>query len=212
MKKYKKSTARRKEDEAVKVEDETTPGPAAGDAVGNVEVGPAGEQPASAAGEREEDVQLLKDRLLRLQADFENFRKRTLREKNELYGRANEDLMLELLAVLDHLDLALVAVNDGEDQSPVAEGFKLVSDQLLAALARFGLVPIDAVGRDFDPNFHEAVSHVPSGEFKDNVVTAEIRKGYMLKGRLLRASRVVVSSGLQVLEDGLEERPSEGRQ
>ncbi len=135
------------------------------------------------------------DRFLRLQADFENFRKRTLREKEELYHRANTELMEELLSVLDHQDLAFSSLTDEVKADPVVQGFKLVSDQLVTALGKFGLTPIDAEGQDFDPNVHEAVSHLPSADVKENCVIVQTRRGYMLANRLLRAAQVVVSSG-----------------
>ena len=91
-----------------------------------------------------DETEALNGRLLRLQADFENFRKRTLREKGELYRRANEEIMLELLPVLDHLDLALDAAADHGADEALIQGFRLVSDQMLSVLRKFGLEPIDA--------------------------------------------------------------------
>lgn len=144
------------------------------------------------------------ERLLRLQADFDNFRKRTLRERDEIYRRANEDLMQELLDVMDHLDLALKSAEAHGEAGPVVDGFKLVSGQLVAALGKFGLTPIAAAGEAFDPNLHEAVSHLPSDAVGENGVMEEVRRGYLLGGRLLRAARVVVSSGM-ASNDGVEE-------
>lgn len=136
----------------------------------------------------------LEDRLLRLQADFDNFRKRMLREKEELYRRANEDIMLELLPVLDHLELAFSAAGTDSEEHPVIQGFSLVAEQLRAVLRKFGLNPIEAQGA-FDPNVHEAVQHLPSAEVPENEIIAQLRAGYMLGSRLLRAAQVVVSSG-----------------
>ncbi len=159
-------------------------------------VEPEKEAPLSQAEEppREE---VLEARLLRLQADFENFRKRTLREREDLYRRANEDLMLELLPVLDHLELAFHAAGkDGADH-PVVKGFRLVGEQLQQALQKFGLHPIETQDVDFDPNVHEAIQHLSSEEIPENGVIARTRAGYMLGNRLLRAAQVVVSSGPQ---------------
>lgn len=147
---------------------------------------------------REKDKKQLADleaRLVRLQADFENYRKRTLREKEELYVRANEDLLLDLLSVLDHMDLALTAAREHKTDAVFVEGFRLVYEQMLAALGRFGLRAIDTAGAAFDPNLHEAISHLPSDEVADNHVIVEVRRGYRLRDRLLRAAQVVVSSG-----------------
>lgn len=151
---------------------------------------------------RKEKGEPLEHRILRLQADFENFRKRTLREKDEIYRRANSDLMLELLPVLDHMDLALKAAGDHGADDAFAEGFRLVSEQFLSALAKFGLEPIDTDEKQFDPNVHEAVSHLPSDEVPDGFIIARTRGGYLLGSRLLRAAQVVVSSGPVPAEDG----------
>ena len=134
-------------------------------------------------------------RLLRLQADFDNFKKRTLRERNETYRRANEDLMEELLPVMDHMELALEAAAQHDADEAMVEGFRLVSEQLRAALAKFGLTPIDASAAEFDPNVHEAISHLPSADVAENYVIAMTRRGYKLGDMLLRAAQVVVSSG-----------------
>ena len=135
------------------------------------------------------------DRLLRLQADFDNFRKRTLREKGELYTRANEDIVLELLPVLDHLDLAIKAAAEHGADPAFLEGFTLVSEQLLSSLKKFGVSPIDGEGEGFDPDLHEAISHLPSPDVAENVVMMQTRRGYNLGGKVLRAAQVVVSSG-----------------
>ncbi len=135
------------------------------------------------------------DRLLRLQADFDNYRKRMMREKADIYRRANEDIMEELLPVLDHLELALTAVGGVDKHDSIAKGFKLVGDQLLSVLNKFGLTPIETDGVPFDPNVHEAVLHMPSTEVPENAIVSRTRAGYMLGGQLLRAAQVVVSSG-----------------
>ena len=132
---------------------------------------------------------------MRLQADFDNFKKRTLRERNETYRRANEDLMEEVLPVMDHMELALEAAAQHNADEAMVEGFRLVSEQLRAALAKFGLTPIDATAAEFDPNLHEAISHLPSPDVAENHVIAMTRRGYKLGDMLLRAAQVVVSSG-----------------
>lgn len=141
------------------------------------------------------ETEVLKDRLLRLQADFENFRKRTLREKNDLYQRANMDLLQELLPALDHFELGLHMAEQHKVEKAVIDGLKLVYDQLLNALMKFGVAPIEAEGQPFDPTFHEAVTHVPSEEQPADTIIAVTRRGYKLGDSLLRASQVVVSSG-----------------
>jgi molecular chaperone GrpE len=148
------------------------------------------------AAKHKEETKALQTRLLRLQADFENFRKRTLREKTELYKNANEDILLELLPVLDHVELALGAAEQHGADPAFMEGFKLVGEQLGSALGKFGLKAIEADAMPFDPNCHEAVSHLPSGEVEEGRIMAVARRGYMLGDqRVLRAAQVVVSSG-----------------
>jgi len=175
------------------------------------EAGPESEEQAEPAVEKAPDAETeaLNIRFLRLQADFENFRKRTLREKSELYQRANEDLMVEMLSVLDHLDLALEAGNQDKAAQAVCEGIRLVRDQLVATLGKFGLKAIDAEGETFDPHQHEAVLHMPSDAVPENGVINQTRRGYTLGRKVLRAAQVVVSSGApQVEAEGDDAVPS----
>lgn len=166
---------------------------------GHEEPVPAAEVPASDAPAAEappaDAAPPADDRLLRLQADFDNYRKRMMREKADIYRRANEDIMEELLPVLDHLELALTAVGASEQLDSIAKGFKLVGEQLLSVLNKFGLTPIETDGVAFDPNVHEAILHMPSTEVPENAIISRTRAGYMLGGQLLRAAQVVVSSG-----------------
>ena len=139
--------------------------------------------------------QALRDQLLRLQADFENWRRRTQRERLDLYQRANEDLILELLPVLDHFEIGFENAAQHEANPDVVAGFRMVFDQALAALAKFKLQPFDAVGEVFDPHRHEAMTQLPSPQHPEGVVMAQTRRGYLLGDRLLRAAQVVVSAG-----------------
>lgn len=137
------------------------------------------------------------DRLLRVTADFDNFRKRVAREKQEAIKYANEGLLEKLIPVLDNFEMALTAAKaapatDGS-QSVVA-GVTMIQQQLKAALTDCGLEEIDAAGQAFDPNFHEAVSQLPSAEVPEGHVLQQLRKGYKLKERLLRPATVVVAS------------------
>jgi molecular chaperone GrpE len=135
----------------------------------------------------------LYDRLLRKQAEFENYKKRIDREKSEFMQFASAELMKELLNTLDSFDLALQnAATDGGGENTL-RGFELIYKQLQDTLARFGLQPIDAKGKAFDPNYHQAVATEPSEEVPENIVVAEMRKGYTLNGRLLRPAMVSVS-------------------
>jgi molecular chaperone GrpE len=137
----------------------------------------------------------LLDRLLRKQAEFENFRKRMEREKAEYAQFASADLMKELLNALDSFDLAIRnAAAEGKAAENMLRGFELIYKQLQDTLARFGLKPLEAKGKKFDPNFHQAVSTKATNEVEENTVIEEMRKGYTLNGRLLRPAMVGVST------------------
>ena len=139
------------------------------------------------------ELAALKDRYARMMADFDNYRKRQTREREEWLKRANEDLLGDLLPVVDHLDLALKKTADPSD--PFATGVKMVYDQFFALLDRYGVTPIDAKGKVFDPAFHEALTQMSSPTVPAHTVIDQFRRGWLLAGRLLRPAQVVVSSG-----------------
>ncbi len=135
----------------------------------------------------------LKDQLLRKQAEFENFRKRIDRERAEFVQFASAELMREVLNVLDSFEPALRNVAGDDNDGKTGQGFDLIYKQLLDILKRFGLELIEARGRRFDPHVHEAVSTQPSGDAEEGTVLEELRAGYLLNGKLLRPSMVIVS-------------------
>ncbi|MBM4163923.1 MAG: nucleotide exchange factor GrpE [Lentisphaerae bacterium] len=139
------------------------------------------------------ELAAVKDRYARLMADFDNFRKRQVREREEVVKRANEALILELLHAIDHLDLALTAAANSTD--PFVTGVRMVADQIHAALAKFDARPEDAVGQPFDPGRHEALNETPSDVVPAGHVSIQLRKGWSLAGRLLRPAQVMISSG-----------------
>jgi len=141
------------------------------------------------------DLARFRDLALRSQADFENFRKRTAREKDDAIKYANSSLLERLLPIVDNFELGLAAAKAEGENSPVYSGMSLVSKQLSDFLSDNGLQPIDAVGRKFDPNLHEAIAHEPSNSVPEETVIRQTRRGYKFKDRLLRPSSVVVSSG-----------------
>ncbi len=155
--------------------------------------------------ESDEEISILKDKLLRLQADFENFRKRVLREKADVYVRANEDIISELLPVLDHLDIALESVKTHNTPDAFIKGFELVSEQMLFVLKKFGLDQIDSKTHKFDPNMHEAITRLESAEHPEDTILKHVRKGYTLGGKLLRASQVVIAGNSRESAGGSEE-------
>jgi molecular chaperone GrpE len=144
--------------------------------------------------ESKEEEEPLRLQLLRLQADFDNFRKRQVRERAEWITRANEDLFLELLPVLDHYEMGLKSAEDHQTDCSVTEGFKLVYNQLLDLLEKHNVSPIASIGEAFDPHVHEALTHLPSDKPAETVIE-QVRRGYKLGDKLLRAAQVVVSSG-----------------
>lgn len=135
----------------------------------------------------------LYDRLLRKQAEFENYKKRAERERSEYIQFASADLMRELLNALDSFDLAIRNASKDASHRSMLEGFNLIYKQFQDTLTRFGLKTIDAKGQTFDPNVHQAVSTTATDEVEENTVVDEFRKGYMLNGRLLRPAMVSVS-------------------
>ena len=136
----------------------------------------------------------LYDRLLRKQAEFDNYKKRIDREKSDFMQFASADLMKELLNALDSFELALKNAASQPAAQNMLRGFELIYKQLQDTLTRFGLKPIEAKGKTFDPNFHQAVSTQPTDEVEENTVIDEMRKGYLLNGRLLRPAMVSVAA------------------
>lgn len=133
------------------------------------------------------------NQLQRLQAEYDNYRKRTQKEKTELIKYATEGLMEELLPILDNFDRAISAAKVTSDFASFSQGVEMIFRQIQTALGKEGLKAIDAVGQPFDPNLHEAVMRVESDEHPDNTVLEELQKGYYLKEKVLRPSMVKVS-------------------
>ena len=135
------------------------------------------------------------ERLLRTSADFDNFKKRSAREKQEAIKYANESLLQKLMPVLDNLEMALSAAQkSGPDAGQSLQaGVSMIFQQLKTALAESGLEEVDAVGKLFDPNFHEALSQQETSDVPEGQVVQQLRKGYKLRDRLLRPASVVVA-------------------
>lgn len=143
--------------------------------------------------ERVAEVEALNDRLLRLHAEFENYKKRMARERSEFVKFANEALILEFLPVLDSLERALATARSAAEAQAVAEGLEIILRLFQTTLEKVGVKVIEALDREFDPNLHQAAAQVESPDGRDNIVMEEVRKGYLLEGRLLRPSMVKVS-------------------
>jgi molecular chaperone GrpE len=152
-------------------------------------------QPEDDSDGLQADLDRFRDLALRSQADFENYKKRAAREKEEAIKYANSSLLEKLIAIVDNFELGLEAARAEGEKSPIFSGMSMVLKQLMDFLADSGLQPIDATGKKFDPNLHEAIAHEPSDEFAEGTVIRQTRRGYRMKDRLLRPSSVVVSSG-----------------
>jgi molecular chaperone GrpE len=141
------------------------------------------------------DLDRFRDLALRSRADFENYKKRCAREKEEAIKYANSSLLERLITIVDNFELGLSAAREQSEKSPIYSGMSMVLKQLSDFLAENGLQPIDAEGQKFDPNLHEAIAHEPGDAVPEGIVVRETRRGYRFKDRLLRPSAVVVSSG-----------------
>jgi len=135
----------------------------------------------------------LEQQLLRLQADFENFRKRTLREREEVSAQAGKNIIKDILPVLDNLHRALEAGKQKGDLDKFIEGVDMIYSQLWDVLQEKGLEYIDCKGKEFDPEIHQAVMQKKVAEGEDDIVLDEIQRGYLLNGKLIRPSMVSVS-------------------
>ncbi len=166
-----------------------TAGPEGGPGTG----GPAGGPPEAAPDPREQEIARLNDRLLRVVAEFDNYKKRVARDRAELTRTANEELLLEFLPVLDNLERALAAARKTDSTEALAEGVDMVLRLFQAVLERSGVKPIDSVGQPFDPNVHQAVAAVESAEGADQTVVEEVQRGYWLHTKVLRPAMVKVA-------------------
>lgn len=136
------------------------------------------------------DLQEKKDRLLRLQADFDNFRRRSAKEREEISAVVTQNFCKDMLPLLDNFERAMAA--ETKDVEAFQKGVEMIFTQFQEVLKKNGLEQIEAVGQKFDPNFHQAVMRVEDPEKEDDTVAQELQKGYMVKGRVIRPSMVQV--------------------
>lgn len=142
------------------------------------------------AAERDQYLDLAR----RTQAEFENYQKRNFKDREQERRYALGPLLLDLLPVLDNLHRALAAAQQAGDKGPLAQGVALVQNQFLEMLKRHGVTPIDAQGKPFDPNLHQAVVQQPSAELPPNSVVQVLEQGFMNQDRVLRPAKVIVST------------------
>ena len=137
----------------------------------------------------------LEDKHLRLAAEFDNYKKRMARQYEEIMRSANDRILLELLEVVDNFERALHHENDNTDFETFRKGTELIFSQITALLGKYDIMPIEALGKPFDPNLHEAVMPIESEDYPEGVVAVEVSKGYLQGDRVLRHSKVGVSKG-----------------
>jgi molecular chaperone GrpE len=142
----------------------------------------------------EQEKNDLQERLLRVQAEYDNFRKRTQKEKEAASKYRSQDLAEALLPVVDNLDRALQTVQDEEANKGFVDGIRMVHRQLLEAFDKQGIEAIETVGQPFDPHQHQAVMQVENADYEPNTVVQELQKGYKLKDRVIRPAMVQVNS------------------
>ncbi len=155
----------------------------------------------SAEREHQEKLRQMEDRYLRLAAEFDNYKKRMARQYEEMVRAANEEVLLQLLELADNFRRGLNAAEKTTEVESLRKGTELIYQQMSELLKRFGVETIAAVGEKFDPNWHEAVMQMPSEEYDEGTVIQEITIGYKRHGKVLRHSKVIVSSGKGVSSD-----------
>jgi molecular chaperone GrpE len=140
----------------------------------------------------EEKIAGLEDRVKRQMAEFENFRKRTEKEKQTMFSMGERSVIEKMLPIVDNFERGLAAVPENEKDTPLASGMEMVYRQLVKQLEDLGVTPIEAVGQEFDPNFHNAVMQVESEEYPSGTVAQEFQKGYKYHDAVIRYSMVGV--------------------
>ena len=141
---------------------------------------------------KDAEIEELKDRLVRQMAEFDNYRKRTDKEKKQNYEIGASDFILKILPVVDNFERGLDALSEEEKEGAFAQGFIKIYQQMITVLEEIGVKPMDAVGKEFNPDFHNAVMHEENEEMGENLVSEEFQKGYMYKDGVLRHSMVKV--------------------
>lgn len=176
---------------------DTTPGPSVEDAAEEIE----------RLKNEKEDVF---DQLLRLKAEFENYKKRTFRDVQDRIKRAEETLLKDLLPVLDSFDRAFDQPVPQDDAAAVLDGLNRIRQQFHDVLIKAGLEMVDSVGTKFDPNIHEALFTVPTDEHEENTVVAELERGYAVHGKIIRPTKVSVSVAKETEEEEKEADAADG--
>lgn len=143
---------------------------------------------------KDEKIEELTDRLTRQMAEFDNFRKRTEKEKSQMYEIGAKDIIEKILPVVDNFERGLGSVPEEEKNAPFVEGMEKIYKQLMTTLESVGVKPIEAVGQEFNPDFHNAVMHVEDEGLGENIIAEEFQKGYMYRESVVRHSMVKVAN------------------
>jgi molecular chaperone GrpE len=160
--------------------------------------------------EKEKEAAANYDKYLRAIAELDNYKKRAAKEKTEIIKYGKEDVIKDILPFVDSLDRALEHADNTIDIQSFKEGLKLIQDQLLTSLKKHGVDKIECCGKEFDPNFHEALMQVDSEHLEENKVVNEFERGYLLNGRLLRPSKVSVCKKINKNNDQCEKIAEKG--
>lgn len=143
---------------------------------------------------KDEKIEELTDRLTRQMAEFDNFRKRTDKEKSQMYEIGAKDIIEKILPVVDNFERGLSSMTEEDRATPFAEGMEKIYKQFMTTLEGIGVKPIEAVGQEFNPDFHNAVMHEENEEAGENIITEEFQKGYMYRDSVVRHSMVKVAN------------------
>jgi len=162
------------------------------------------EQKTDRIQELQQEVAEWKDKYLRCMAEFENFRKRSIAEKADWIRLATQKFALEICDVLDNFERAILQGSEEEKSTPFGKGVLMIEQQLRKALEKEGVKKIEALGQPFNPEFHDALAHIPS-DLENNTVAAIIQNGYTMHDKVLRPVRVAVSNGSKINNESQEE-------
>ena len=143
---------------------------------------------------KDEKIEELTDRVRRQMAEFDNFRKRTEKEKTQMFETGAKSIVEKILPVVDNFERGLAAVTEEEKGTPFVEGMEKIYKQMMTVLEEAGVKPIEAVGQEYDPNLHNAVMHVEDEEFGENIIAEEFQKGYTYRDSVVRHSMVKVAN------------------
>lgn len=191
----KKSAAETESEEAEAEEtEETSEEAGSGDAKEDTEKKTGKKLFSKKKDKKDEKIEELTDKLTRQMAEFDNFRKRTEKEKSQMYEIGAKDIIEKILPVVDNFERGLDAVKEEDKEDPFVQGMEKVYKHLVTTLEGIEVKPIEAVGQPFDPNFHNAVMHVEDENFGENIVAEEFQKGYTYRDSVVRHSMVKVAN------------------